>query len=265
MTTAQAVHFDHIVIFVADLNQAIEDFNALGFYVTRGGSHGFTDNALIAFSNNTYIELLALKPFWHNPIIRTAQKLGILQWLLNKKGTISSRLLTWVTGGRGPVDWVVRTDNLTRLEQAWRDAGLNVLKSETFSRKTESGDKLCWYLGGSNYRDLPILLEDITPYAQRVPAVTQSHPNQAMALLRVQLNAQNAHSAAERLSQHLNSPRSEDQQGQPLVRLGNVDLCFAENSMPHNMQLEIACANDSPQSLDSTKCHGIQINLLPHD
>jgi hypothetical protein len=265
MTTAQAVHFDHIVIFVADLNQAIEDFNALGFYVTRGGSHGLTDNALITFSNNTYIELLALKPFWHNPIIRTAQKLGILQWLLNKKGTISSRLLTWVTGGRGPVDWVVRTDNLARLEQAWRDAGLNVLKSETFSRKTEVGDKLCWYLGGSNYRDLPILLEDITPYAQRVPAVTQSHPNQAMALLRVQLNAQNAHSAAERLSQHLNSPRSEDQQGQPLVRLGNVDLCFAENSMPHNMQLEIACANDSPQSLDSTKCHGIQINLLPHD
>ena len=264
MTTAQAIQFDHVVIFVADLDQAIKDFNALGFNVTRGGSHGLTENALITFSNNTYIELLGLKAFWHNPIIRTAQKLGILQCLLNIKGTITSRLLTWISGGPGPVDWVVRTDNLTQIEKAWRNAGLTVLKSETFSRKTEAGDKLRWLLGGSNNCDLPIVLEDITPYAQRVPVIKQSHPNQAMALLRVQLNAQNAYSAADRLSQHLNSSRSEDQPGQPLVRLGNVDLCFAENSMPHNMQLEIACANDSPQSLDSTKCHGIQINLLPH-
>ena len=264
MTTAQAVHFDHIVIFVADLNQAIEDFNALGFYVTRGGSHGLTDNALITFSNNTYIELLALKPFWHNPIIRTVQKLGILQWLLNKKGTISSRLLTWVTGGRGPVDWVVRTDNLTRLDQAWRDAGLNVLKSETFSRKTEAGDKLCWYLGGSNYRDLPILLEDITPYAQRVPAVTQSHPNQAIALLRVQINKQNTDQTTHSLSQYLSAECTTDKQGQPLIGLGNVNLGFAEPSMPYAMQVDIACANGQPQSLDIRKSHGLQINLLPY-
>jgi len=54
--------FDHIVVFVADLNQAITDFTDLGFQVTPGGSHGITENALVIFPNQTYIELLALRP-----------------------------------------------------------------------------------------------------------------------------------------------------------------------------------------------------------
>lgn len=53
-------HFDHLVIFVADLDAAITDFTDLGFNVSRGGSHGLTENALIIFSNQTYIELFII-------------------------------------------------------------------------------------------------------------------------------------------------------------------------------------------------------------
>ena len=263
MITTQFIQFDHVVIFVADLNQAIEDFVQLGFHVTRGGSHGLTENALIVFSNHAYIELLALKPFWHNPITHLAHQLGLLHWLLAKKATITSRLLNWVSGELGPVDWVVRTDNLAQVEKAWRHAGLTVLKPETFSRKTITDDKVHWYLGGSNNPDLPILIEDITPYAQRVPAATASHPNQATALLTLRLQAQQGKIASHSLSQYLGAQLSPDHQGQQLIELGNVSLCFSEQPMPHNMQLDILCAHGQPQSLDISKSHGLQINLVP--
>ena len=59
--------FDHAVIFVSDLEKAIADFADLGFDVVRGGSHGSTENALIIFANQTYLELLGVKPGWSWP------------------------------------------------------------------------------------------------------------------------------------------------------------------------------------------------------
>jgi hypothetical protein len=52
---------DHVVIVVNDLDEAIEDATAAGFAVTPGGEHtlGQTRNALIAFQDGTYVELLA--------------------------------------------------------------------------------------------------------------------------------------------------------------------------------------------------------------
>ena len=43
--------FDHLVVFVTDIEQASRDFTELGFQVTRGGSHGSTENALVIFAN----------------------------------------------------------------------------------------------------------------------------------------------------------------------------------------------------------------------
>ncbi len=51
---------DHIVIMVPDLNAAIRDYTELGFTVIPGGSHpAGTHNALIAFADGAYIELIA--------------------------------------------------------------------------------------------------------------------------------------------------------------------------------------------------------------
>src|SRR5215213_11419225 len=52
---------DHVIIAVPDLDAASADYRALGFTVNYGGKHasGATQNALICFSDGTYIELLA--------------------------------------------------------------------------------------------------------------------------------------------------------------------------------------------------------------
>ena len=51
---------DHIVILVDDLDLASRDYTDLGFSVVVGGKHadGFTQNALIAFEDGSYVELL---------------------------------------------------------------------------------------------------------------------------------------------------------------------------------------------------------------
>ena len=77
--------FDHLVVVVTDIEQASRDFTQLGFQVTPGGSHGSTENALVIFANQTYIELLALKPSWYRPLIRLAVKLGLLKRQAYKK------------------------------------------------------------------------------------------------------------------------------------------------------------------------------------
>ena len=52
---------DHLVIITADLGKAIADAGQAGFTVIAGGTHkdGNTHNALIAFKDGSYLELIA--------------------------------------------------------------------------------------------------------------------------------------------------------------------------------------------------------------
>ena len=59
---------DHLVILVYDLERAVRGYEELGFTVTPGGEHadGLTHNALVAFEDGSYLELVAfLDP--HDP------------------------------------------------------------------------------------------------------------------------------------------------------------------------------------------------------
>ena len=51
---------DHLVIAVRNLEAAAEDYRSLGFTVVPGGRHPGvgTYNALIAFADSSYIELI---------------------------------------------------------------------------------------------------------------------------------------------------------------------------------------------------------------
>jgi len=60
---------DHIVIVVSELESAIASFTSAGFTVVRGGKHPIgTHNALIAFADECYLELIAfVKPVPGHP------------------------------------------------------------------------------------------------------------------------------------------------------------------------------------------------------
>ena len=256
--------FDHLVIFVSNLDDAINNFTDLGFNVTRGGSHGLTENALIIFANQTYIELLALKPFWHSPLMRIANRLGLLQWLLDWKANIYCRLLRWVNGDIGPVDWCVSITDLESTLNSWKALHLDVLKSETFSRERIDGGIVRWYLGGTASQDLPILLEDITPIDHRVPLTgTTDHQNGALELKAIQFKVQDKVIALNTAVRFLLPADHQDGSKRQDLTLGNVQVSFKEHTLPYKVSLTISSSGNQAQQLDLAKSHGAQIKLIP--
>ena len=256
--------FDHLVIFVSNLDYAINDFTDLGFKVARGGSHGLTENALIIFANQTYIELLALKPFWHSPFMRIANRLGLLQWQSERKANIYCRLLRWVNGDIGPVDWCVSVTDLESTLGRWKDSHLDVLKSETFARARVDGGIVRWYLGGAKSHDLPILLEDITPIDYRVPlAGTTDHPNGAVEIRAIQFKMQDHVIAQNSAVRFLLPADYQDGAKRQDLTLGNVQVSFEEHAMPYKVSLTISSSGNQFKQLDLAKSHGVQIKLIP--
>lgn len=257
--------FDHLVIFVSNLDDAIGDFTDLGFRVTRGGSHGLTENALIIFANQTYIELLALKPYWHSPLMRIANRLGLLQWRSKIQASIYCRLLRWVNGDIGPVDWCVSVTDLKSTLRSWEDSCLEVLNSENVSRKHINGGVVRWHLGGSTNPDLPILLEDITPTDHRAPLVgTTDHPNGAKDIRAIVFKVNDDITAQNTVVKFLlTADNQQSDRNQTGITLGGVHVSFRGQYMLPKVALTISSSGDQTQLLDSAKSHGTQIRLIP--
>src|SRR3954463_8340756 len=78
---------DHIVILVHDLDAAVGDYSDLGFTVVPGGEHagGASRNALVAFSDGSYLELIAfvnnVVPETH-PFYRPNNREGLVTYAL---------------------------------------------------------------------------------------------------------------------------------------------------------------------------------------
>jgi catechol 2,3-dioxygenase-like lactoylglutathione lyase family enzyme len=150
---------DHIVIAVPELDAAAKAYRALGFTVVPGGRHPVgTHNALIAFEDGSYIELIAFydpnpRHKWWEPLRR----------------------------GGGLVDFCMQTDALMADTRALRAAGVAIDDPSPLSRKRPDGYQLRWVLSipREPHRGVaPFLIEDETPRRERVPRRTR-HANGA--------------------------------------------------------------------------------------
>src|SRR5262249_13291337 len=148
---------DHIVIAVVDLAAASRSYEALGFTVVPGGRHPVgTHNALIAFADGAYIELIAFyekhtQHKWCEPL----QK------------------------GGGLVDYCMQTDDLLGDTAAFRKAGVDIDDPSPLSRVRPDGYQLKWVLSiprGPHRGVAPFLIQDETPRDERVPR-EHRHPN----------------------------------------------------------------------------------------
>ena len=150
---------DHVVIIVAELESAIAGFTSAGFTVVRGGTHPIgTHNALIAFADGSYLELIAfLKPDTRHP----------WQMALDKGG--------------GIIDFCMRTDDLAADVESMRRAGAKIGDPSPLTRDRPDGYQLSWVLAipeAPFNGQLPFLIKDDTPRDERVPR-ERSHPNGA--------------------------------------------------------------------------------------
>jgi catechol 2,3-dioxygenase-like lactoylglutathione lyase family enzyme len=148
---------DHIVIAVPELEVARKSYEALGFTVVPGGRHPVgTHNALIAFADGSYIELIAF--YEANP---------------------SHKWWTPLQKGGGLVDFCMQTDDLQGDTRAFRTAGVVIDDPSPLSRVRPDGYRLKWVLSipREGHRGVaPFLIQDETPREERIPRQT-SHEN----------------------------------------------------------------------------------------
>jgi catechol 2,3-dioxygenase-like lactoylglutathione lyase family enzyme len=152
---------DHIVIAVADLGTAVEDYRALGFTVQPGGRHpGRTShNALVVFEDGAYLELIA----WEAP--------GPAERWYNEHAR----------HGDGLMDFALVPEDAARAIEAAKARGLTLDGPIDGGRLRPDGREVKWQTGRQATFDLPFLCADVTPRDLRVPTgEIRRHANGAL-------------------------------------------------------------------------------------
>jgi catechol 2,3-dioxygenase-like lactoylglutathione lyase family enzyme len=150
---------DHLVIAVHDLEQASGAYRALGFTVIPGGKHEphvGTHNALIAFQDGSYVELIAF--YVPQPSHRWWDALQM---------------------GGGLVDLCLASDDLAADARVLRDAGVMMGEPEPKKRMRPDGVEVRWSYAlavGSHRGVAPFVIQDVTARDVRVPA-ERKHDN----------------------------------------------------------------------------------------
>lgn len=160
---------DHLVIISADLEKAKADASQAGFTVVAGGTHkdGNTHNALIAFKDGSYIELIA------------------------PTGGIKGKTHRWfprLSKGEGLVDLCLASDNLEADTTRIREHGRLYTGPEENGRQRTDGVELRWKgampPGPVGETGWPFLIDDVTPRENRVSTDPQetTHENGALGI-----------------------------------------------------------------------------------
>ncbi|HRA32365.1 MAG TPA: VOC family protein, partial [Thermomicrobiales bacterium] len=154
---------DHVVILVEDLDQAVRQYEQLGFTVVPGGKHArYTHNALITFQDGSYLELIA---FYEAP---------------DPASGTGHRWYRHLSHGGGLIDFAVGTDDVTSVVAATSSRGLSYDGPHPGQRARPDGQQLAWrsaMVGAGDSAALPFVIEDITDRGLRVPAEASTHSN----------------------------------------------------------------------------------------
>lgn len=178
-----AKSIDHVVILVADLEPAIAQYRQLGFTVVPGGRHPIgTHNALIAFEDGSYLELVA---FWD-------PERSDHPWY------------HFISRGEGVVDYAVDSDELSNDIHALNNEGIEYSGPHPGARSRPDGVEVSWQMAFptlGNTAGLPFLIQDISERRVRVPdGEDATHSNKATGIDRLIVVASDIDVVVERLA-----------------------------------------------------------------
>ena len=143
------MRLDHVVIAVADLEAAVAHYRAIGFTVTPGGDHPHrpSRNALIAFEDGAYLELLGFRaPAPGDRWYETFEK-----------------------HGEGLMDFALLPRDVPQSIVEAKSRGLALAGPQDGGRKRPDGREIRWQTARPTTYDLPFLCGDVTPREGRVP------------------------------------------------------------------------------------------------
>ncbi|MDQ5825154.1 MAG: VOC family protein [Chloroflexota bacterium] len=250
---------DHIVILVDDLDLASRDYTDLGFSVVVGGKHadGISQNALIAFEDGSYLELLNFlspPPEGH----------------LFARGTQSAE---------GIVSYALLPDDIEADIARARQDGLHIRGPIRGGRLRPDGLEIAWQTGRTDHPALPFLCADLTSRDLRVPhGPAQRHPNGVTGIAQVEVLVDDLDEAARLYGALLGDTaevaREYGQHAQDVVRLKlartTLTLHPARNMAeqrrlkshgPGAHALTLLSTHAGANSLDLERTHGVEIRL----
>ena len=187
---------DHCVILVPDLATGIRDYEGLGFTVIPGGAHpGGTHNALIAFADGAYIELIAFQD----------------------PNATGHRWHRYLASGGGLIDFALGSTDLAADVARLTGAGLPYEPMDG-ARARPDGVQLQWRSASvSPAGQLPFIIEDVTPRGLRVPSGEATrHANNVTGVLSLTIAVGDLAAAKGRFTALLDAL--------PLVERDNPDL-----------------------------------------
>ncbi|MGC4189662.1 MAG: VOC family protein [Thermomicrobiales bacterium] len=160
-----ARQIDHLVILVPSLETAIPDAITVGFTVVPGGRHasGGTENALIAFADGSYIELIAF---------------------IDPTQPSTNPWYGRVAIGGGFVDYAILSDDVNADVTRARAQGVTIEDTWAMGRDRLDGQRVEAVLAMPRHDGLPFVIQDLTPRSLRVPhdPAEIAHANGAAAI-----------------------------------------------------------------------------------
>jgi len=220
--------FDHAVVVVPSLAEGIGRYQAAGFAVRRGGQHDVlpTENALIAFVDGSYLELMAVR----DPETRAALRALAAgdRWHNHLRGVsaIGRRFLPRLAGPDGVGDYALFGARLARFAIEARRHNLAMTGPTRFGRETPDGRRLEMELLLPAADFLPFFVEDHTPREWRVPADPEvtTHANGATGIAQVVVRVADVPAVALELAMLFDGTPRVDGEGRTRLGLAGVEL-----------------------------------------
>lgn len=243
--------FDHAVIAVHDLDQAVTDYRALGFTTIYGGEHatGTTHNALICFRDGSYLELLAPTNKPAHPGVNAADFRRVLE------------------SGEGFIGYALFSEQLPDEIAAMRGRGIAVSDITPGGRLRMDGIQLSWESAMIGTSMSPFFIRDVTPRDLRVPDTTTHHANGIRGVSEVIFVVSDLDAAVQRYQNMLGIVGKHSNQKNATFTLDQTRLTLTTPT-DEDAQQHIAVRGDAPYSLtlignqsvsiDQSRTHGVR-------
>jgi hypothetical protein len=160
---------DHVVVVVSSLADAIEQYQSLGFTISLGGDNGPTHNALIAFEDGSYIELISLRSRSLRGIFKFFYRTNLIILFKPFTSYLRFRFMCWMGGPDGIRDWCIKETRLDYLADALNSRNVSMSKIEKFTRCTHNLEIAEWLLVAPIEPLLPFFIKDVTHADVRIP------------------------------------------------------------------------------------------------
>lgn len=258
------LRLDHVVIRVDDLAIGIADYTELGFTVVPGGEHKGrgSHNALIAFADDSYLELIAFHARPDLPPRPIARNVRSRELLAGGSSPVDWRMGPWETAAEGLIDFALVPDDIHEVLARAHANGLTLHGPFPGGRLRPDGRQVTWQLAIPDGCDLPFLCADVTERSLRVPAgAARQHANGATGIRGLNIVTDNLHASISRYQALLGTDPDPECRGFRLggstITLDSVGQNEQQSEGPNTLCLH--GSQPSAAQLNLARAHGAVI------